>query len=119
MPTLDDYAAEVPHLKSMVRVHTAWIAFGIAAFVMMFILPFLGFALFVMVLLMIPVTLTLMMLAAGKEIGVGYAVKHFVLYILLLPFGFIGPIVVPFMVWSDLTKRRAAEERITSNMTAD
>jgi len=112
MPTLEDHAEAIPYLKPMMRVHSACLAILIAALALMVLAPWVALLLLVVLMIMIPITIVLMLLAAGNEIGVGYAVRHLLLYVLLLPIGLLGPIVVPFMVWSDLTKRRAAEVQL-------
>lgn len=60
---------------------------------------------------MCAVTLWLMTLAAAKEAGRAYALSHLLLAIALAPVFLIGPIVIPFLVWSDLTNRRRADAR--------
>ncbi len=62
----------------------------------------------------------LMTMAGWKELGSGYAIRHLLLLVLLTPVFFIGPIAVPLLVWSDLTKRRQAmDEQLEPSVPAE
>jgi hypothetical protein len=56
-------------------------------------------------------TLGYMTRAAAREVGTGYAVRHLVLGIVLMPLFFLGVLAVPLMVQSDLIKWRDAADR--------
>lgn len=57
-------------------------------------------------------TLVYMTRAAACEVGAGYALRHLLLAIALMPVLFLGVLVVPLMVQSDMIKWRDAADRL-------
>lgn len=56
-------------------------------------------------------TLKHLWLAGYVEAGIGYATRHLVLAIILLPWGFFGILLVPILMESDMLKWHWEEDR--------
>lgn len=57
------------------------------------------------------ITLVYMTRAAAREVSAGYALRHLVLAIALMPVFFLGVLIVPLMVQSDMIKWRDMSDR--------
>lgn len=64
-------------------------------------------------------TLKYLWLAAYIEAGAGYATRHLVLAIILLPWGFFGIFLVPILLESDMLKWHAEEDREAAKVLQD
>lgn len=98
MGDMDQVADQIAWLRPMMTVHLAALSTALVGFIF-------PDALIAAAVLACMATVA-MTVAATKEAGAGYALPHLLLLVLLTPVFFIGVIGVPFLVWSDLTKRR-------------
>lgn len=90
--------------------------FGLSVIVVAFLAT--GSPLGLASLLLIPIwalmTCCLMVAAANDELGRGYAVRHLMLALLTAPLVLLGPLLVPWMVESDIRKAAASAVRHAS-----
>jgi len=101
---------EIPQLRLM----HLWRTIGIWSLLWLLlgaVFPMVGAIALVSMLVAIVMTLIYMTRLATREVSTGYAIRHLLLALLLMPIFALGLIVVPLMVESDLVKWRDKAER--------
>jgi hypothetical protein len=109
-----DYLAPTKQATTLVELMQRWQWIATCCFVMMlvgslFYRPFASLA-FIALVVAIIMTLQYMTRAAAGELGTGYAVRHLILALVLLPFFLLGLFMIPGLVASEIRKSRTSSQ---------